>query len=253
MHQPHTLTQGKKLDFTKIFCYTIYGENEKQMPNKHFKHSYGQILNYLSVCDFSYPLHENNYEEHIIEPLQEKTNFKFTYELGSSKLCIIPREGGYVIKIPLSGTFNYSDTFSPFSYTKVDENGNESYEWDYCQIDTDVYAAACSKALDIYFAAVQCIGEINSYPIYVQPKVEIWTDFSLSLEAETFICNKTKELKAHIFCPSWMMYFYNLYGEEEYKRLFDFIESYPIEDLHYLNVGTIEGKPVLVDYSGYYG
>jgi hypothetical protein len=50
----------------------------------------------------------------------------------------------------------------------------------------------------------------------------------------------------------WILNFIKLYGEKEFLRLCLFLEEEGINDLHEKNVGYIDGRPVLFDYSGYY-
>lgn len=159
-----------------------------------------------------------------------------------------------MIKIPFSGNF-YKEQFSPFGHTTIDKDGNENQQWDYCQVDCEVYAAACSKGLNTYLAAITCIGEIDSYPIYIQEKAIMWEQNSnkLTEDEERIAFQRHSKFQSLCFCPSWLFHFYNQYGEQEYTKLIDFIESYPIVDLYYSNIGKIDNRFVLVDYSGYYG
>lgn len=159
-----------------------------------------------------------------------------------------------MIKIPFSGNF-YKEQFSPFGCTTVDKDGNENQQWDYCEVDCEVYAAACSEGLDTYLAAITCIGEINSYPIYIQEKAVMWNleTNKLTEDEKQIAFQRHSKFQSPFFCSSWLFHFYNQYGEQEYAKLINFIESYPIVDLDYSNIGKIGNRFVLVDYSGYYG
>lgn len=45
--------------------------------------------------------------------------------------------------------------------------------------------------------------------------------------------------------------FARAYGADEYAKLVEFLKKEGVNDLHSGNVGTIAGKPILIDYCGY--
>ena len=72
-----------------------------------------------------------------------------------------------------------------------------------------------------------------------------------SKEDRSFIQTKSKEIKQNCFCPDWLLDFYFTYGEDEYIRFMNFIGEMNIGDLYEQNLGYINNKPVLVDYSDF--
>ena len=46
--------------------------------------------------------------------------------------------------------------------------------------------------------------------------------------------------------------FLEFYGKEMYEALTQFCIDYEINDLHNGNIGSVDGRPVIIDYSGYF-
>jgi len=46
--------------------------------------------------------------------------------------------------------------------------------------------------------------------------------------------------------------FLEYYGKEMYEALTQFCEDYEINDLHSGNIGSVDGRPVIIDYGGYF-
>jgi hypothetical protein len=53
------------------------------------------------------------------------------------------------------------------------------------------------------------------------------------------------------FNLTWMADAYDYYGEEYFKKLMNFLKSEGIYDLHGGNIGYINSRPVIFDFSDY--
>lgn len=51
---------------------------------------------------------------------------------------------------------------------------------------------------------------------------------------------------------TWGKLVISLYGKQITKKLCKFIKEYKINDLHGANIGYKNGKPIILDFSGYY-
>lgn len=171
--------------------------------------------------------------------------------MGASKLVIMPKDEQYVIKIPFSGDA-YKDRNGVVEVIQFCCAPTEN-KWDYCQAEAERFIEADAADLGRYFAKTELIGFISNYPIYWQERAEImdnyWYDHS-DIEREV-ISKKSEEINQNCFCPNWLIDFYNFYGEDEFIRFMNYIGDNRIGDLYEANLGYIDGKPVLVDYSDF--
>lgn len=224
-----------------------------------------EILKILTVCDLSYPLHEDNFEFKVTLRLREmRPDFKFTSSFGATKLVIEPKDADYVIKIPFNGWIDhYSDTNDDgeeceirefFEFTNACFHDTE-FEWDYCKREMFVMDQAITKNTEQYFANIIWIGDIDDHPIYIQEKAKIFLydqkQHQATKEAKEALKEKSREHHFEFFCGDWLVDFYNAYGEEEYIRFMNFLRDTQVDDLYSANLGYICGRPVVVDYAGY--
>lgn len=130
---------------------------------------------------------------------------------------------------------------------------------EYCHREADIYQSAEIEGLDRYFAKTQFYDVVGHAPIFMQEYVgESCWDVGTALikdedikKAKTAI-SKTSYDAVDELPYHWILNFIKLYGEKEFLRLCLFLEEEGINDLHEKNVGYIDGRPVLFDYSGYY-
>lgn len=157
-------------------------------------------------------------------------------ECGATKAVIIDEDYDYVLKIPF-----------------LMESG-----WDYCQIELENYISAKQDNLEAYFAETFYLGEYEGVQCYASKKAdcddiegrvsdeirESYPDMS-DEEFSSYIDNSwTEEVVAEAM---------ENYAGDDWGRLYDFLNDNNINDLHYGNVGYINGSLVYIDFSGYRG
>ena len=228
-----------------------------------------EILGLFEKTEFPEFLGENNVEDFIENKTHFPETFKFTWNMGASKLVILPCGEDFVIKIPFNGT--YCDDEIDYETGEVlSEGGWEcftSYEYDsdmdfdgnYCGREADISDIAAAEDLEECFAITECVGRCGDYLIYKQARATtILADVldeksdSLSIEERKSIRDKCDNMGVYGFNIYWLKDFLEFFGEEILKQLDRFINTYGINDLHTSNVGYIGNRPVLIDYSGYF-
>ncbi len=157
-------------------------------------------------------------------------------ECGATKAVIIDEDYDYVLKIPFPK-----------------ESG-----LNYCQIELENYVSAKQDNLEAYFAETFYLGEYEGAQCYASKKAdcdnieervsdEIRGSYSDMSDEEfgSYIDNSwTEEIVAEAM--------ENCAGDD-WGRLYDFLYDNDINDLHYGNVGYIDGSLVYIDFSGYRG
>lgn len=183
----------------------------------------------------------------------------FLLSSGASKLAIIPKAKDYVIKLPFAGVdyqCKEKDEFATF-HCRLSKSA------DYCKADIMVYNEAKDVGMEVFFAEIEQIGEVQGVPVYVQQKAEIFGDcipYEDQLEAlddeDDEIMTSIKSdypylVEEEFLPPLWVKDFILIYGTSVFDELIDFLHEHEIDDLHEENVGYIANMPVLVDYSGF--
>ena len=235
-----------------------------------------QILDVLEYCKLDDFLTEDNVENLIFDYLPEKFLNSFNYDNGATKLVLIPQGADYVIKIPFDGScssytsYSYSSKRNSFGYYDRHYTGHMTYDesqpfkgaiygggWDYCYVEAVIYKKAEKAHIEKAFAKTQFIGEVAGHPIYMQQRVDpfyrhiIDKDESSSDTSSTaYICKKHNYSRFNLV---WQTDVINYYGEAFFHRLMNFIKEEEINDLHRGNLGYLNGRPVLLDYSGFRG
>lgn len=132
-------------------------------------------------------------------------------------------------------------------------------DWDYCALESLIYELAVEEGLGAYFAEEGWLGDIDNTPVYYQTRCTPMTSISIDYNSKEY---KQKEKHSRSICDKldvccfnevWISDFINLYGEEEFKRLNDFLERYEIGDLRSCNIGYLDRAPILFDYTDYRG
>ena len=230
-----------------------------------------EILKLFEKTEFPEFLGEDNAEEFIKNKTHFPETFKFTWNMGASKLVILPNDVDFVIKIPFNGQYRGHgidcETGEITSeggwehFTSEEYYSPEGMEFDgnYCGREVDISNLAWEEDLDECFALTECIGKCNEYYIYKQTKATcILSDIedekrdSLTNEKKESIRSKCRELNVYCFNLLWINDFLSFFGEEILKQLSDFLEAHNINDLHNSNIGYIGNRPVLIDYSGFF-
>ena len=229
-----------------------------------------EILGLFEKTEFPEFLGEDNAEDFIRNKTHFPETFKFTWNMGASKLVILPCGEDFVIKIPFNAQY-FDDEIDTETGEVLSEGGWEcftSYEYDsenmdfdgnYCGREADISDIAAAEDLEECFAITECVGRCRGYLIYKQARATtILADVldeksdSLSIEERKSIRDKCNNMGVYGFNIYWLKDFLEFFGEEILKQLDRFINTYDINDLHTSNVGYIGNRPVLIDYSGYF-
>lgn len=176
-------------------------------------------------------------------------NCCLTYTCGASKGVIIPNTENFVIKIPFTGYEWCEGDFSPFVGAPY---GNG---WDYCEAESILYEEAYKAGLGFLFAKTICIGKIRNLPIYIQPKCTTYSksNFLSTKEERDSVFETCESMAVNCFDEDWLAAVKRFYGEKILLNLLNFIEEMGIGDLHGGNIGWLNNRPVLFDYSNYCG
>lgn len=205
----------------------------------------------------------------VVEALEKETgvsNYKFAN--GASKGVIWDKRSDYVVKIPINGSYGdyaYSESGAYLGYDNDMEKwygGGFDNGWDYCLTESYLYADACEWGLTAAFAGTVKIND----NIYVQEKATIFSEILEKRRIESKLersCNGYADyihslirqsgtyLSTDQLAEIWMLDFIDYHGEEKFLEFLEFINENCINDLHWGNIGYIEDRPVLVDYSGF--
>lgn len=155
---------------------------------------------------------------------------------GATKAVIIDEDYDYVLKIPF-----------------FMESG-----WNYCQIELENYVSAKQDNLETYFAEIFYLGEYEGAQCYASKKADCD-------DIEGRVSDEIRESYPDMSDEEFSSYIDNSWTEEvvaeamenyvgdDWDKLCDFLHENDINDLHYGNVGYINGSLVYIDFSGYRG
>ena len=183
------------------------------------------------------------------------------YEImtGVTKCVIVFEDEDFVIKIPFSGYEDWEGQEYDSETDCYDEDYDPFFEFDegdYCRIEANNYQSAIEEGLEEIFAETSFLGYANEFPIYVQKKViPFWqTDNKVKHTFEERISFQKSYNAGDIerLPIDWCLDFIAAYGEEKFIDFLVFTIKYHINDLHGDNVAYRNGKPCLLDYSGYW-
>ena len=221
-----------------------------------------KILYDLSILPLD--LNEEFYMTDDLQLILNQTDLldSFTFDYGASKLVLIPKDTSkkYVIKIPFNGIeddiFDEDSNYWGYGYVSFEHSKIKKRPWDYCATEYYRYKIAKKYSFESYFAKTDILGYINNYPIYIQPKCTVFSksniDFSDKEREHTkSICteNKKKIIPINL---NWLTLFKYTYGENELISFLKFLSKWKWnDDLRGDNLGILNGKPVIIDYSGY--
>ena len=182
--------------------------------------------------------------------------------MGASKYVILLPNYNYVIKIPFNGSGEtyYDDDIDEeqFEFVKFD-GATLSNGWDYCAVEATIYEYAELEGVEKYLARTVFWKRSKfGYPFYLQEKVSSCNDEEISENsrkiAETYAGYSNAFGTCPLYDEEWIGHFLDWYGEEEYRKLANFLIDEDINDLHCGNLGYRDnGAPVIFDYSGYRG
>lgn len=179
--------------------------------------------------------------------LSVTSNFNVSIKYGASKLVIISNDNDeysdkYVAKIP----FDYADMDYCNEEFKTYNSLLEDYE------DFKDYFAECWLAGVVDVKNVD--GFLNHIPVYIMQRADS-NENEVENSSYNFWINDGG--KPDCYDPEGneevINCFKNYYGKELGEAIEEVIDMLEVTDLHSGNVGFIEGRPVLIDYSGYWG
>ena len=208
------------------------------------------LKEHLHIPDPFYKDCNDDFEEIFAEAISNLPGY-WNIQSGASRVCLIPDDENFVIKIPFRGDEDDGDFYGARAKGKRC--------WDYCATEVKLYYRAKSKKIAPVFAKEYKIGEIDGYPIYVQTKVLITCDkpsssslekkYKVSKKVEKFVQNS--RLGDHID-SFWAQMVTIKYGELFFNALEKFFDEYCIWDLHNGNIGFDENdNPVIFDYASF--
>lgn len=224
-----------------------------------------QILNLFDGYNFKinafgstvFTEHDNNSLNAFLHHKGYK-NFSIFY--GASKCVIVPFDEDYVIKIPYTG--EYLEAEEDYDVSEVYEaffGAEEDEGWDYCLVESIRYSITKAFHLEKFFAETKLLGHTKqNHPIYIQPKCDVFHTSKLQVTAEEIQVTRTilSSPDSPIPCDfpvAWMTSFRLIYGMDNLIKLTSFIEEYEWDDFRGENVGFLNGKPVIIDYSNFEG
>ena len=189
----------------------------------------------------------------------------YNYAYGATKLALIPlnKNDDYVIKIPYTGSYYYKSGYytsnatyhpSETDYYDFIAADDETRPWDYCAGEAKRYILAEQEGLSKCFAKTELLGYVNNYPIYIQEKCVTFSDCK-----KNHLHSEEEKLKTSKCCNNyyginrdWLTDFRLYYGEDILLKFINFIQSMQWDDdLRTENIGYIQNRPVLIDYSGF--
>ena len=200
----------------------------------------------------------------------EEITLNFKIEPGATKVVLVPanKNTNYVYKIPILGICDahfinddYDEEIDEDyeSFSRFDPDGHDNF----CAIEVDRCDDICKEGYGDLIAKEFYYGNIgNNIPIYIQEKAEIYDQIfyndNLRTEAEIISVNNVTSSFFNFdeyfnrIPDRWIADLISTIGIERTIDFFEFlIDTSYNNDLHHSNIGYIEGKPVLVDYSGY--
>ena len=147
----------------------------------------------------------------------------------------------------------------PFVY-KINKKRTGTYN--YCKLEADTYSNAKTEGYECYFAQMEYLLSFGDIEVYVQEKVDVFDQGEYIFSCEGDYSDEHYNLIEEIsksYCSGdcipldWMADFTAYYSDAELDDFFYFLDNHNINDLHDSNIGYIGTRPVVFDYSGWYG
>lgn len=146
-------------------------------------------------------------------------------------------------------------------------NLSAEYDHDYCAYEASNYEEAREMGIEAILLPTKRIAEIgNGDFIYSQPRYTsdlacLPRDEHNRLEklAKKVIAGKIYNRSlSHCYDKRrihylWYARAYQIYGKKFMKRFEEWTNRFKVGDLHNHNVGFLDGKPILLDYAGFFG
>jgi hypothetical protein len=158
---------------------------------------------------------------------------------GASKCCLVSNDKKYVIK--WSKEFDYSDA----------------------EDECEIYKKAIEKGIAFLFPQTEILCRINGFAIVIQEQVDYafgdmdWKEIdNLKHQCRTVSNKLITKIENNIYRSRipivWLKALVCIYGKKITKSFEEFTNEQKINDLHCGNVGFLNGKPIVLDFSGYH-
>lgn len=162
---------------------------------------------------------------------------------GETKTVLIYRDWDFVIKIP--NYYAYSD-------------------YDYCKLEEEKYQSAKKFGVEKILLETAYLITAGCIDLYVQPRFSCAATEPQSMRkaARKIHSLEYKKIVLEIQKTTydgyrinsvWLARALQLYGKKFFLRFEEWTRENRVGDLHGNNVGWLKGKPIILDYSGYYG
>ena len=156
----------------------------------------------------------------------------YTISNGASKVVIVINDYDYVIKIPFKGYENL------------------------CEAEADIYWRAVARGFEENFAPCFYVCSYKELPLYAMIKCDCGEDYEdiMSRISHQYITDDMFDADEAWECyedEGCLSIFEDRYEDEKRYKWCRFIHSNHISDIHGGNVGFLNGKLVMVDYSGF--
>ncbi|MBO7535565.1 MAG: hypothetical protein J6T34_00300 [Bacilli bacterium] len=217
--------------------------------------------------NFGYDV-ESECDDMIYDALDDVfAHHKVVYAKGVSKMCLIPDDTNWVLKVPFEGVIEYlydeddNEGYEDFVYNTCAHNSKNG--WDYCLTEVEYFEIAKESGVAEFFAEERCFGECGTtkHPAYIQEKCVTYSETSWDdekykpSENSMEIVKSSDKYKWKSFNLDWIASAIDFYGEEKVDELFNFLNNHSemTGDFHTGNYGyrVSDNSPVLIDYTGW--
>lgn len=169
---------------------------------------------------------------------------------GATKLVLLDND--LVYKIPYMGDDGYDFL-----------NAGGELGCDYCDSEVANWEMAVRYGVADFFVETKLLCNYNDYPIYVQKRVQLFSERYNSSEldiwseseegARSISYLENQELLDITQLPAkWLDDAMKIYGEAKVVKLLEFLEDEGINDCRAGNIGYNGDRPVIFDYAGFY-
>ena len=174
-----------------------------------------EILGLFEKTEFPEFLGEDNAEDFIENMTHFPETFKFTWNMGASKLVILPCGEDFVIKIPFNARYfshgidcetGEITSESGWEYFTSDDYYVEGmdFDGDYCGREADISDMATAEDLDECFAITKCVGKCGDYLIYKQ-ELQLFLLMLLMKKQIAYLLKKENQLEISVMIWAYMV------------------------------------------------
>lgn len=170
-----------------------------------------------------------------------------------------------------NGCSKYVLYFTDYPFVlKMDSLNPEGNRGGECEREVELYEKAVELGLEKFFPRTKLFCCLGNVPIIIQEKVD-FADCNIPSEKyhkieriarcefHDKLCHKimnylreNADFRVRNISSRWLSACVRLYGKKTVFELEEFIINNRINDLHGNNVGWLNSKPVILDFSGYW-